>query len=75
MPSDQSIPNELLAILACPQDRGPLTWIAHAGILHNPRLRRGYPSREGIVQLTIPAAVELDGAATTGEPDRQRSGS
>jgi uncharacterized protein YbaR (Trm112 family) len=68
MSSVQPIPTELLAILACPQDRGPLTWIAQQGILANPRLHRGYPSREGIVQLTIPAAVELDRAAAIGEP-------
>jgi uncharacterized protein YbaR (Trm112 family) len=56
------VPEKLLAILACPQDRGPLRWDAQKGILHNPRLQRAYPIRGGIVQLTIAAAAGVDGA-------------
>ena len=34
----------LLAVLACPQDKGPLYYLGDNDGLYNPRLRRRYPS-------------------------------
>ena len=53
---------KLLDILVCPQDRGPLEYIA-GECLYNPRLRRAYPIVDGIpVLLVDEAAVVSDDA-------------
>jgi uncharacterized protein YbaR (Trm112 family) len=38
----------LVAVLACPVDKGPLYYLGDDGGLYNPRLRRRYVVREGI---------------------------
>jgi uncharacterized protein len=38
----------LVAVLACPVDKGPLYYLGDEGGLYNPRLRRRYVVREGI---------------------------
>ena len=38
----------LLAMLACPVDKGPLYYLGDEGGLYNPRLRRRYVVRDGI---------------------------
>ncbi len=38
----------LLDVLACPEDKGPLWYVAEEGLLYNPRLRRAYAVRDGI---------------------------
>ncbi len=38
----------LLAVLACPVDKGPLYYLGDDGGLYNPRLHRRYVVREGI---------------------------
>lgn len=38
----------LLAVLACPVDKGPLYYLGDDDGLYNPRLRRRYVVREGI---------------------------
>ena len=43
----------LLEILACPEDKGPLRYLAEEGILYNPRQARSYPIRDGIPVLLI----------------------
>ena len=46
----------LLAILACPEDKGPLYYLADEGRLYNPRLHRVYEVRDGIpVMLALEA--------------------
>ena len=43
----------LLEILACPEDKGPLRYLAEEDILYNPRHARAYPIRDGIPVLLI----------------------
>ncbi len=55
----------LVAVLACPVDKGPLYYLGDEGGLYNPRLHRRYVVREGIpVMLPDEAeAVADDDAA------------
>jgi uncharacterized protein YbaR (Trm112 family) len=55
----------LLNLLACPIDKQALLYLAEDGILYNPRLRRGYPVRDG-----IPVMLADQGEATTDERHR-----
>lgn len=43
----------LLAILACPEDKGPLWFIESESLLFNPRLQRSYPVIDGIPVMLI----------------------
>jgi uncharacterized protein YbaR (Trm112 family) len=52
----------LLAILACPDDKGPLFYIESEQVLYNPRLRRTYAVRDGIPVMLIDEATTLDDA-------------
>ena len=52
----------LLAILACPQDKGPLYFIADEDVLYNPRLHRRYNVREGIPVMLIDLATTVSDA-------------
>ena len=52
----------LLAVLACPEDKGPLYYLGDADGLYNPRLRRRYEIREGIPVMLIDEAVAVDDA-------------
>jgi len=56
----------LLAILACPQDKGPLWFIADEDRLYNPRLCRSYDVRDGIPVMLI------DEATTVSDAEHQR---
>ena len=53
----------LLALLACPQDKGPLLLVEgdedSAPLLYNPRLRRAYPIEAGIPVLLIDEARDV----------------
>ncbi|CAA0123641.1 Uncharacterised protein [Mycolicibacterium vanbaalenii] len=49
---------QLLAILVCPADRGPLLHVD--GRLYNPRLRRSYRIDDGIPVLLVDEAVTVD---------------
>jgi uncharacterized protein YbaR (Trm112 family) len=55
----------LLDLLACPIDKQALLYLAEDGILYNPRLRRGYPVRDG-----IPVMLADQGEAATDERHR-----
>jgi uncharacterized protein len=50
----------LLEILACPEDKGPLYYLADESMLYNPRLARGYSIRDDIPVLLIDEAQALD---------------
>lgn len=50
----------LLAILACPQDKGPLYFLADEDALYNPRLRRRYDVRDGIPIMLVDEATSVD---------------
>ena len=52
---------DLLAILVCPQDRGPLIDV-DGEFLYNSRLRRAYPVRDGVPILLADEAREVDDA-------------
>lgn len=53
----------LLAVLACPDDKGPLYYIGDHTGLYNPRLRRRYEVRDGIPVMLIDEAEALDQSA------------
>jgi uncharacterized protein YbaR (Trm112 family) len=47
---------QLLEILACPQDKGPLLYFVDESILYNPRLHRIYDVRDDIPVMLIDEA-------------------
>lgn len=51
---------ELLEILACPQDKGPLYYVEAESMLYNPRLHRRYEVRDDIPVMLIPDATDVD---------------
>ena len=57
---------DLLAILACPEDNGPLYHVDEEDLLYNPRLTRAYAIRDGIPVMLI------DEATTVGADEHSR---
>ena len=57
---------KLLEILACPDDKGPLYYLADEDRLYNPRLKRSYDVREGIPVMLV------DEATTVTDAEHQR---
>ncbi len=53
---------QLLKILACPEDKGPLYYLEADGKLFNPRLGRVYEIVEGIPIMLIEEATTLSEA-------------
>ena len=53
---------QLLAILACPEDKGPLLYFEDEAILLNPRLKRTYRIEEDIPVMLIEESSEVDDA-------------
>ena len=55
------IDEELLRILVCPADRGPLVLVDDTidQLLYNPRLRRAYRIEDNIPVLLVDEAVEV----------------
>lgn len=51
----------LLALLACPLDKGPLSLLSEEEALYNPRLHLSYPIVDGIPQL-LPSSGRKVGA-------------
>ena len=51
---------QLLAILVCPADRGPL--LLAGDVLYNPRLRKVYRIEDGIPVLLVDEALDADDA-------------
>ncbi|MCB9381704.1 MAG: Trm112 family protein [Acidimicrobiaceae bacterium] len=70
-----SLDPRLVAVLACPVDKGPLYYLGDEGGLYNPRLRRRYLVRDGIPVMLpdeaedVPAddAEALDARIASGE--------
>jgi uncharacterized protein len=52
----------LLAILACPEDKGPLYYLEDEDLLYNPRLHRVYEIRDGIPVMLVDEARTVDDA-------------
>lgn len=53
---------DLISVLACPVDHGPLHVFDDENLIYNPRLRRKYEIREGIAVMLIDESVEVDEA-------------
>ncbi|MDQ2650643.1 MAG: Trm112 family protein [Actinomycetota bacterium] len=53
---------QLLDILACPDDKGPLLYFADEDALYNPRLKRRYAIRDDIPIMLIDEAETVDDA-------------
>jgi uncharacterized protein len=53
---------QLLEILACPEEKGPLLYFADEDTLYNPRLTRRYHIREGIPVMLIDEAETVSAA-------------
>jgi len=53
---------QLLEILACPEDKGPLLYFADEAILYNPRLHRSYEVRDDIPIMLIDESTAVDEA-------------
>ncbi|HUQ39423.1 MAG TPA: Trm112 family protein [Acidimicrobiales bacterium] len=51
-----SLDPQLLAILACPEDKGPLLYFEDEQSLYNPRLKRRYAIRDDIPVMLIDEA-------------------
>jgi len=52
----------LLQVLACPEDKGPLYYLADEDVLYNPRLQRVYDVRDDIPVMLIDEARSVDEA-------------
>lgn len=57
-----SLDPQLLAILACPVDKGPLFYVADEDLLYNPRLKRRYDVRADIPIMLPDEATIVDDA-------------
>ena len=64
----------LAEILACPQDKGPLYYVAVESMLYNPRLRRAYAVTDDIPVLLIDEATDVQSAAADALESRIASG-
>jgi uncharacterized protein YbaR (Trm112 family) len=53
---------QLLEILACPADKGPLLYFSDEDCLYNPRLQRRYDVRDDIPIMLIDEATTVDDA-------------
>jgi uncharacterized protein YbaR (Trm112 family) len=51
---------QLLEILACPEDKGPLLYFVDEDVLYNPRLKRTYAVRDDIPNMLIDEATTVD---------------
>jgi uncharacterized protein len=59
----ETLDPRLLAVLACPQDKGPLYYLGDQTGLYNPRLHRLYEIRDGIPVMLVDEAQTVDQAA------------
>lgn len=53
---------QLLDILACPDDKGPLLYFEDEGCLYNPRLKRRYRIEDDIPVMLVDEATDVDDA-------------
>ena len=57
-----ALATELLEILACPDDKGPLYYLEGESVLYNPRQRRRYDIRDDIPVMLIDESTIVDDA-------------
>ncbi len=50
---------QLLEILACPEDKGPLLYLPDEDTLYNPRLKRRYAVRDDIPVMLVDEAESV----------------
>lgn len=55
-----SLSPQLLEVLACPEDKGPLHYVEDESILYNPRLKRSYRIDDDIPVMLIDEAIAAD---------------
>jgi uncharacterized protein YbaR (Trm112 family) len=55
-----ALDSQLLEILACPEDKGPLLYFEDEDCLYNPRLKRRYSIRDDIPIMLIDEAETVD---------------
>jgi uncharacterized protein YbaR (Trm112 family) len=53
---------QLLSILACPEDKGPLLYFERDDCLYNPRLKRKYAIHDDIPIMLVDEAETVDDA-------------
>lgn len=53
---------QLLDLLVCPIDKGPLVYVPSESILYNPRTRRRYEVRDDIPVMLPEESTEVDEA-------------
>jgi uncharacterized protein YbaR (Trm112 family) len=53
---------QLIEILACPEDKGPLLYFEGEGSLYNPRLKRRYAVRDDIPIMLVDEAETVSDA-------------
>ena len=54
-----ALDQQLLDILACPEDKGPLLYFESEDCLYNPRLKRKYAIKDDIPIMLIDEATPL----------------
>jgi uncharacterized protein YbaR (Trm112 family) len=57
-----ALDQQLLDILACPEDKGPLLYFESEDSLYNPRLKRRYAIKDDIPIMLIDEAESVDDA-------------
>lgn len=57
-----ALAQQLLDILACPEDKGPLLYFEQEGWLYNPRLRRRYRIEDDIPIMLIDESETVEDA-------------
>ena len=65
-----ALDQQLLEILACPEDKGPLLYFEDEDALYNPRLKRRYAIRDDIPVMLIDEAETVDDAEHTRLTDK-----
>jgi len=55
-----TLDSQLLEILACPEDKGPLLYFEDEDTLYNPRLKRRYAIRDDIPIMLIEESESVD---------------
>ena len=63
--SDVSLSPQLLGILACPEDKGPLLYFEGEAVLYNPRLQKSYRVDGDIPVMLIDEATAVDAQGHT----------
>jgi len=61
-PRPTTLDSRLLAVLACPEDKGPLYYVPAENLLYNPRLHRRYDIVDGIPVMLVEEATTVDDA-------------